>query len=232
MTANEVIELARHNTPLPDNATLTEGLLYKTMRLTYAAYREGEISKEQGTQERKNAVKQFDKYQLYEKAYRNNAKRGKAIGELLCEVNKYGCELCKRIAKIYDGREALKMIGDEKQIAESRNTSYGGVKKDEYMDEYMDEYIKREVLSKIMNDIAGDETCPMNIAADIYYAVDCIPAADVEPVVHGRWITHYRSGTPVAEGYVSTCCDMWNNRKSDYCPNCGAKMDKKDGQRR
>ena len=44
-------------------------------------------------------------------------------------------------------------------------------------------------------------------------------------VVHGRWVTHYRSGTPVAEGYVSTCCDMWNNRKSDYCPNCGAKMD-------
>lgn len=44
-------------------------------------------------------------------------------------------------------------------------------------------------------------------------------------VVHGRWVTHYRSGTPVAEGYVSTCCDMWNNRKSDYCPSCGAKMD-------
>lgn len=51
------------------------------------------------------------------------------------------------------------------------------------------------------------------------------PAADVAPVVYGRWVTHYRSGTPVAEGYVSTCCDMWNNRKSDYCPNCGAKMD-------
>jgi hypothetical protein len=52
-----------------------------------------------------------------------------------------------------------------------------------------------------------------------------LPAADVLPVVHGRWVTHYRSGTPVARGYVSTCCDMWNNRKSDYCPNCGAKMD-------
>lgn len=51
------------------------------------------------------------------------------------------------------------------------------------------------------------------------------PTADVAPVVHGRWVTHYRSGTTVAEGYVSTCCDMWNNRKSDYCPNCGARMD-------
>lgn len=108
MTADEVIELAKHNTSLPDDVTLAEGLLYKSMRLTYAAFREGEITKEQGAQERKQAVKQFDKYQLYEKAYRNNAKRGKAIGELLCEVNKHGCELCKRIAKIYDGREALK----------------------------------------------------------------------------------------------------------------------------
>lgn len=51
------------------------------------------------------------------------------------------------------------------------------------------------------------------------------PAADAAPVVHGRWVSHYRSGTTVAEGCVSTCCDMWNNRKSDYCPNCGAKMD-------
>lgn len=55
--------------------------------------------------------------------------------------------------------------------------------------------------------------------------VEDVPVADVAPVVHARWVTHYRSGTPVAEGYVSTCCDMWNNRKSDYCPNCGAKMD-------
>lgn len=61
---------------------------------------------------------------------------------------------------------------------------------------------------------------------EIIDALENIPNADVAPVVHGRWVTHYRSGTTVAEGYVSTCCDMWNNRKSDYCPNCGAKMNR------
>ena len=60
---------------------------------------------------------------------------------------------------------------------------------------------------------------------DMLDEVECFQPADVAPVVHGRWVTHYRSGTPVAEGYVSTCCDMWNNRKSDNCPSCGAKMD-------
>ena len=80
-----------------------------------------------------------------------------------------------------------------------------------------DEYISREAaLMKLMQD---------GCSAKNLQSISEMPAADVAKVVHGRWVTHYRSGTPVAEGYVSTCCDMWNNRKSDYCPNCGAKMD-------
>lgn len=43
---------------------------------------------------------------------------------------------------------------------------------------------------------------------EIIDALENIPNVDVAPVVHGRWVTHYRSGTTVAEGYVSTCCDM------------------------
>lgn len=51
------------------------------------------------------------------------------------------------------------------------------------------------------------------------------PAADVAPVAHGLWTKYYCSGTKVKEGYVSSCCDMWNDRCSNYCPNCGARMD-------
>jgi hypothetical protein len=40
----------------------------------------------------------------------------------------------------------------------------------------------------------------------------------------GEWVKHYRSGVTVSRGYVSSCCDMWNNRKSHFCHNCGAKM--------
>lgn len=93
----------------------------------------------------------------------------------------------------------------------------------------MTEYIEREVLSKIMNDIAGDETCPMNIAADIYYAVDCIPAADVEAVRHGYW----ENIVSLDDCYFATCscCGCLikitkTGSKWNYCPNCGAKMNK------
>ena len=55
-----------------------------------------------------------------------------------------------------------------------------------------------------------------------------LPAADVQEVKHGYWQNEYRSGTTVKEGVVSSCCDMWNNRKSQFCPNCGARMDGDD----
>lgn len=58
----------------------------------------------------------------------------------------------------------------------------------------------------------------------VEFVVEDIPAADVRPVVYGEWVNHYCSGVEVKDGFVSTCCDMWNNRKSDFCPHCGADM--------
>ena len=40
-----------------------------------------------------------------------------------------------------------------------------------------------------------------------------------------KWETHYKSGIVVKEGFVCYCCDMWNERKTPYCPYCGAKME-------
>lgn len=54
--------------------------------------------------------------------------------------------------------------------------------------------------------------------------------ADVVEVRHGQWQKHYKSGTTVSDGFVSSCCDMWNERETPYCPHCGAKMDGKDGE--
>lgn len=99
----------------------------------------------------------------------------------------------------------------------------------------MAEYIEREALQNLFNDVSTSLLSRGELAKDAEHMVRAFlmvtemiqdaPAADVELVRHGRWVTHYRSGTTVAEGYVSTCCDMWNNRKSDFCPNCGARMD-------
>ena len=57
-------------------------------------------------------------------------------------------------------------------------------------------------------------------------------STDVSPVRYGRWNRAYKSGIKVDEGVVCACCDMWNERRSRYCPHCGAKMDaiKREGQ--
>lgn len=57
---------------------------------------------------------------------------------------------------------------------------------------------------------------------------DSIPAADVEPVVHGEWMRHRNE----LWCYCSVCLeDALMSRStgaevlSETCPNCGAKMD-------
>lgn len=60
-----------------------------------------------------------------------------------------------------------------------------------------------------------------------------IPAADVQPVRHGRWIlAEYPYGQKT---YLCSECkddDWWNSKYAygdeRYCPNCGAKMGGED----
>lgn len=65
-----------------------------------------------------------------------------------------------------------------------------------------------------------DTTC----REDCMTIADMIYEAGYRKQSEGEWVKAYRRGLTVNDGYVSTCCDMWNNRKSHFCPNCGAKM--------
>lgn len=69
-------------------------------------------------------------------------------------------------------------------------------------------------------------------------ALDQVPAADVAPVVHGRWTetdwVEMESGghdfikTPKAALRCSNCRNGFKKEllwKTNFCPNCGAKMD-------
>lgn len=58
-----------------------------------------------------------------------------------------------------------------------------------------------------------------------------IPTVDIDPVVHGTWAESGYAGFMCCSGcrecYISV---HWlNGKKWGYCPNCGAKMDLKEG---
>ena len=58
-----------------------------------------------------------------------------------------------------------------------------------------------------------------------------MPAADVAPVRHGRWLTweeQFPGSTPKKQSGLGVFCDKCHghaDNRTDYCPNCGAKMD-------
>lgn len=56
--------------------------------------------------------------------------------------------------------------------------------------------------------------------------VATMPTIEAEPIRHGHWIYTER-GFPLAYGYnrCSVCGRSIGLDSTDYCPNCGAKMD-------
>ena len=102
----------------------------------------------------------------------------------------------------------------------------------------MAEYIEREsamLLPELPKEYRNYQTDNLDDAYEQgwYDALCClehIPAADVAPVVHGRWIDR---GDYVTTAYGSLPVNMCSECHMDvtledfdsYCPNCGARMD-------
>ena len=60
--------------------------------------------------------------------------------------------------------------------------------------------------------------------------IKSIPAADVAEVRHGRWRWVAYDANPKIGNWHCTYCNRIPKsfQKEDFCPNCGAKMDKED----
>lgn len=95
----------------------------------------------------------------------------------------------------------------------------------------MAEYIEREAaidaIMKVYVRTAGYKARERVFEAE--KAVHRLPAADVAPVVHGRWIEQEKYTFGVM--YDCSICGnriLDNGHSWNYCPNCGARMDGDD----
>lgn len=96
----------------------------------------------------------------------------------------------------------------------------------------MSKYIDREALIAEFKRLElGEHSFIERVFADgVYAIIEQFPAADVTPVVHGRWIHDGRR----IEGGIDWChcseCGKSDNfcARTNYCPNCGAKMNEKE----
>ena len=99
----------------------------------------------------------------------------------------------------------------------------------------MAEYISRDELLKHLNERKDDPLFDPDMAR-ICFAISVFientQVADVQPIKHGRWIDIYeyceKNGyVPSGMGIYYWCseCDKAEKKTSDFCPNCGARMD-------
>ena len=98
----------------------------------------------------------------------------------------------------------------------------------------MDDYIEREALMKYPIRIDhydkehGNEHFVFGIESVIEYAQN-IPAADVAEVRHGRWVYGEDDNIQCSIcGHDAYTEGDYRQVKTNYCPNCGARMGKED----
>lgn len=89
----------------------------------------------------------------------------------------------------------------------------------------MAEYINRKAVLETA-DWYVNEYCESRISfQNLYDELKRIPAADVAPVRHGRWIR--REGFDYENNVILGACSKcdWEVKDfTNYCPNCGARM--------
>ena len=72
-----------------------------------------------------------------------------------------------------------------------------------------------------------DMKCDYCGTADYIYMIEDMPTIEAKPVVHGRWISKNHHGYEWV--FICSNCGYIDgypfNDRSNYCPNCGAKMD-------
>ena len=99
----------------------------------------------------------------------------------------------------------------------------------------MDEYISRkaaiayiheqsEECQKAFEELGGESGIYADAYNDLAENFYSIPAADVAPVVHGRWACVNKID-PISGYRCSKCRRIVGFDLTPYCPNCGAKMD-------
>ena len=105
MTVEDIEKLAKSGTPLPDTATLAESLLYHNLRRLYWEYRHHILDANQAKMEKNRLIQQFGLEQLYTRCGQQEYERWRRYQVIQAEAEKNGCDICKKIVRILDGRD-------------------------------------------------------------------------------------------------------------------------------
>ena len=97
--------LALNGQPMPEDVGFSDKLLYLSMRSLYDLYRRGGISREEAKAVKIKLTEDHRRFSFEEKLLDHHANIRNGYSHIMTEAEKEGCPICRKIVKIFDGRE-------------------------------------------------------------------------------------------------------------------------------
>ena len=101
----ELEKKAQHGEDMPTDLTLSEQLFYLAMVNLYQAYYSHQYDREQARTAKQALKATYENNAFAEKLLLHHAQLRNRYSPVLTDAEKNGCPICKRLVKIFDGRE-------------------------------------------------------------------------------------------------------------------------------
>ena len=91
--------------PMPEGTGIAGKLFYLCMRNLYALYRNGGVSRAEAKEIKASLLEDYRLNSFDEKLLHHHAVIRNRCSEVMTEAEKHGCPICKKLVRIFDGRE-------------------------------------------------------------------------------------------------------------------------------
>lgn len=105
MNARDIEHLAIKKADMPSDMSLPEMWLYLAFEELYCQFRNGSLTKEQGAAQKKKLLAAYELACFYYRGYIDTINLRQAISGQLTELERCGCDNCKKLIRLFEGRD-------------------------------------------------------------------------------------------------------------------------------
>ena len=101
----ELEKKAMHNEDMPSGLTQSEQLFYLSMVQLYKLYYDHTYDREQAKNIKQDLIAAYQNNAFWEKLFAHHAVIRNRYSPVMTEAEKHGCPICKKLVRIFDGRD-------------------------------------------------------------------------------------------------------------------------------
>lgn len=116
MTTEQIERLASEGAEVPDDMSLSEQLLFLTLRELYSNYHNGAVNRERARKEKQKILVAYDYFSRDRKATENHLEIRKRLSGHIVELLNCGCPHCKKLINIFVGIDRKDIPEDAKML--------------------------------------------------------------------------------------------------------------------